>query len=130
MTNLEVRTKLGQEEVVERLKKYFGKGGLGLGICQETPQCLSFEGGGGRHGSHDGTEAGGLSSCDPFYRDTRGGRKGHPDRDAARCPRQRSDRPHGLVDILQPAGSERHGLGEHSGSDRRNSRNRYRDRDE
>jgi hypothetical protein len=47
MTNLEVRTKLGQEEVVERLKKYFGKGGLGLEICQETPQCLSFEGGGG-----------------------------------------------------------------------------------
>ncbi len=47
MTNLEVRTKLGQEEVVERLKKYFGKGGLGLEICRETPQCLSFEGGGG-----------------------------------------------------------------------------------
>jgi hypothetical protein len=47
MTNLEVRTKLGQEEVVERLKKYFGKGGLGLEICQETPQYLSFEGGGG-----------------------------------------------------------------------------------
>ena len=46
MTNLEVRTKLGQEEVVELLKKYFGKG-LGLQICQEMPQCLSFEGGGG-----------------------------------------------------------------------------------
>lgn len=47
MTNLEVRTKLGREEVVERLKKYFGKEGLGLEMCQETSQCLSFEGGGG-----------------------------------------------------------------------------------
>ena len=47
MTNLEIRTKLRQEEVVERLKKYFGKGGLGLEICQEMPQSLSFEGGGG-----------------------------------------------------------------------------------
>ena len=47
MTNLEVKTRLGQEEVVERLKKYFGKGGLGLEICGEMPRCLSFEGGGG-----------------------------------------------------------------------------------
>jgi hypothetical protein len=47
MLNLEVRTKLSQEEVSQRLKKFFGKGGLGLEITEETPQCISFEGGGG-----------------------------------------------------------------------------------
>ena len=47
MINLEVKTKLKQEEVLERLKKFFGKGGLGLEIAEEVPQCLTFEGGGG-----------------------------------------------------------------------------------
>ena len=47
MINLEVRTKLTQEEVGARLKKFFGKGGLGLDIAEETPSCLTFEGGGG-----------------------------------------------------------------------------------
>jgi len=47
MINLDVRTKLKQEEVIERLKKFFGKGGLGLDITEEGPQCLTFEGGGG-----------------------------------------------------------------------------------
>ncbi len=47
MTNLDVRTKLKQEEIIDRLKKYFGKGGLGLEVTEETPQCLTFEGGGG-----------------------------------------------------------------------------------
>ena len=47
MTNLEVRTKLKQKEVLDRLKKFFGKGGLGLEITEETSQCLTFEGGGG-----------------------------------------------------------------------------------
>lgn len=47
MTNIEVRTKLNQEEAIERLKKFFGKGGLGLEISEESPQCLTFEGGGG-----------------------------------------------------------------------------------
>ncbi len=47
MLNLEVKTKLTQNEVVQRLKKFFGKGGLGLDITEEGPQCLSFEGGGG-----------------------------------------------------------------------------------
>ena len=47
MIRLEVKTKLQQEEAAERLKKFFGKGGLGLDIAQETPQCLTFEGGGG-----------------------------------------------------------------------------------
>jgi hypothetical protein len=47
MPNLEAKTKLPQEEVIERLKRHFGKGGLGLEIKDETPQCLYFEGGGG-----------------------------------------------------------------------------------
>ena len=47
MINLEVKTKLAQEEVVKRLKAFFGKGGLGLNLTEESPQCLSFEGGGG-----------------------------------------------------------------------------------
>jgi len=47
MLNLEVKTKLSLEEVTQRLKKFFGKGGLGLEITEEAPQCLAFEGGGG-----------------------------------------------------------------------------------
>ena len=47
MINLEVKTKLSQKQAVQRLKQFFGKGGLGLDLCDETPQCLSFEGGGG-----------------------------------------------------------------------------------
>jgi len=47
MINLEAKTKLTPEEVVNRLKKFFGKGGLGLELAEEAPQCLTFEGGGG-----------------------------------------------------------------------------------
>lgn len=47
MLNLDVKTKLKQEEVIQRLKKFFGKGGLGLDITEEASQCLTFEGGGG-----------------------------------------------------------------------------------
>jgi ribosomal protein RSM22 (predicted rRNA methylase) len=47
MLNLEVRTKLSQEEAVQQLKKFFGKGGLGLDVTEEAPQCVTFEGGGG-----------------------------------------------------------------------------------
>ncbi len=47
MLNLEVRTKLTGEEITEELKKFFGKGGLGLDLTEEGPQCLTFEGGGG-----------------------------------------------------------------------------------
>jgi hypothetical protein len=47
MLNLDVKTKLNQEEVIQRLKKFFGKGGLGLDITEEAAQCLTFEGGGG-----------------------------------------------------------------------------------
>ena len=47
MLNLESRTKLSQEEVLQKLKRFFGKGGLGLELSDETPQCLTFVGGGG-----------------------------------------------------------------------------------
>ena len=47
MLNLEVKTKLKQEEVVNRAKTFFGKGGLGLDLSEENLQCLSFQGGGG-----------------------------------------------------------------------------------
>jgi len=47
MLNLEVKTKLSVEEVTERLKKFFGKDGLGLQLAEEAAQCLTFEGGGG-----------------------------------------------------------------------------------
>lgn len=43
MLNLEVKTKLSQEEVVDRLKAFFGKGGLGLDVAEETQQCIVFE---------------------------------------------------------------------------------------
>jgi hypothetical protein len=47
MINIEGATKLSQEEAIERLKKYFGKGGHGLEITDEQPSCLTFSGGGG-----------------------------------------------------------------------------------
>jgi hypothetical protein len=47
MLNLEVTTKLPQEEVSKRAMGFFGKGGLGLEAAEKDSQCLSFEGGGG-----------------------------------------------------------------------------------
>jgi hypothetical protein len=47
MLTLEVKTKLSQEKAIQQLKKFFGKEGLGLEITEETPPCLTFEGGGG-----------------------------------------------------------------------------------
>ncbi len=47
MLNLECKTRLSQEDVIKQTKRFFGKGGLGLELTEETPQCLTFEGGGG-----------------------------------------------------------------------------------
>jgi hypothetical protein len=47
MVNLEAKTKLSPEEVASKLKKFFGKGGWGLDLTEETAQCITFEGGGG-----------------------------------------------------------------------------------
>jgi hypothetical protein len=47
MINIEGTTRLSEGEVIETLKKYFGKGGHGLEITEEQASCLSFSGGGG-----------------------------------------------------------------------------------
>ena len=47
MLNLEIKTKLSQQEATEQIKRFFGGGGHGLHLCDETESCLSFEGGGG-----------------------------------------------------------------------------------
>jgi hypothetical protein len=47
MLKLEVKTKLSQEAILNRAKRHFGDGGLGLELKEENPQCLTFEGGGG-----------------------------------------------------------------------------------
>ncbi len=47
MLNLEIKTKLTGEKVLGTLKNHFGKGGVGLALTDEGPQCLTFEGGGG-----------------------------------------------------------------------------------
>lgn len=47
MINMEIETTLPAAEVYMRIKSFFGKGGLGLRITEETESCLSFEGGGG-----------------------------------------------------------------------------------
>ena len=47
MLNLEIKTSLTSDKIIQELKKFFGKGGLGLDIAEERPPCLTFEGGGG-----------------------------------------------------------------------------------
>ena len=47
MLKMEKRTKKPAQEVVQKLKDFFGTGGLGLDLKEETPTCLTFEGGGG-----------------------------------------------------------------------------------
>jgi hypothetical protein len=47
MIHLEVKSKLSVEKLTEKVRQFFGQGGLGLEIKEEGPQCLSFTGGGG-----------------------------------------------------------------------------------
>lgn len=47
MLNLQRKTALSPGKVTERLKSFFGEGGLGLTLRKEKPPCLTFEGGGG-----------------------------------------------------------------------------------
>ncbi len=44
---MEAKTKLSPEEVIKKLKEFFGKAGAGMKLTEEGPQCLNFEGGGG-----------------------------------------------------------------------------------
>ena len=45
--NLEVKTKISPEEAIKRTKAYFGKGGLGLNLVEDSPGCFNFSGSGG-----------------------------------------------------------------------------------
>ena len=47
MLNLEFKTKLSPEEASNRVKSFFGKGGLGLEMDEESSGCLNFSGSGG-----------------------------------------------------------------------------------
>jgi hypothetical protein len=46
MLSVEYRSSLEPEEIIQRLKVYFGRD-LGLELTEEKPGCLTFEGGGG-----------------------------------------------------------------------------------
>jgi hypothetical protein len=47
MINLESKTRLSSEEVIKRLKKFFGKEGQGMELTEDSSQCVTFSGGGG-----------------------------------------------------------------------------------
>ena len=47
MINIAAETKLSSEEIKQKLKDYFGAGGLKLEISEEVEDCLTFVGGGG-----------------------------------------------------------------------------------
>ena len=47
MINLEIETNLSMEETTRSLKSFFGKGGLGLDVTEETTECINFTGSGG-----------------------------------------------------------------------------------
>ena len=47
MINLEGETRLPVEDVRGRLKKFFGEGGEGLELKEDSPLCLTFSEGGG-----------------------------------------------------------------------------------
>ena len=47
MLRMETKSKLSPDKVGEKLKRFFGNGGLGLDLSEETSGCLTFQGGGG-----------------------------------------------------------------------------------
>ncbi len=47
MLTIVTKTKLSPEEAIKRAVEFFGPGGYGLAIKNQTPDCASFEGGGG-----------------------------------------------------------------------------------
>ncbi|MCX5919649.1 MAG: hypothetical protein NTX30_23625 [Deltaproteobacteria bacterium] len=47
MINIEGKSRLKPEELMARLKRYFGQGGQGMEVTEENPSCISFSGGGG-----------------------------------------------------------------------------------
>jgi hypothetical protein len=47
MLTMEATIKLPQQKVIERVKSFFGGGGLGLKLVKDEAGLLAFEGGGG-----------------------------------------------------------------------------------
>jgi hypothetical protein len=47
MLKLNVRTKTKPEEVVKKALEFFGPGGYGLKVTEQSDSCAYFEGGGG-----------------------------------------------------------------------------------
>ncbi len=47
MLKIVTKTKLSPEEAIKRAVEFFGPGGYGLEVKNQTPDCVSFEGGGG-----------------------------------------------------------------------------------
>jgi hypothetical protein len=47
MLRMEAKSKLPPDKVGEKLKRFFGEGGLGLELSEEASGCLTFQGGGG-----------------------------------------------------------------------------------
>lgn len=47
MLNLATKTKLSPEEVIKRAVAFFGPGGYGLEVKEQSASCAYFEGGGG-----------------------------------------------------------------------------------
>ncbi|MFO7716110.1 hypothetical protein [Desulfosarcina sp.] len=47
MLKMEATSKKPPQQVIGQMKAYFGDGGLGLNLVDDTAGCLRFEGGGG-----------------------------------------------------------------------------------
>ena len=47
MIHMEATSRLSSDEVLERVRKFFGKEGQGLELSEENESCLTFTGGGG-----------------------------------------------------------------------------------
>ncbi len=57
MINIERKSRLKPEELMGRLKRYFGTG-WGLEVTEENPSCISFSGSGGYVNATLGSEEG------------------------------------------------------------------------
>ena len=47
MLKIATKTKLSPEEAIKRAVEFFGPGGYGLEVKNQSPGCVYFEGGGG-----------------------------------------------------------------------------------
>lgn len=61
MLKLNVRTKRKPDEVVKKALEFFGSGGYGLKVTEQSDTCAYFEGGGGGVAVITGTDDKGTS---------------------------------------------------------------------